>query len=58
MTPEAPRSQNLKFRYKHIPEIEVIIENTLSLTHAAKCPKGLSCFEKQTAKHFPKLKKI
>ena len=49
MTPEAPRSQNLKFRYKHIPEIEVIIENTLSLTHAAKCPKGLSCFEKQTA---------
>ena len=28
----------------------------LTLTHAAKGPKGLSCFEKQTAKHFLKLK--
>ena len=26
----------------------------LTLTHAAKDPKGLSCFEKQTAKHFLK----
>ena len=30
----------------------------LTLTHAAKGPKGLSCFEKQTAKHFLKLKKF
>ena len=28
----------------------------LTLVHAAKCPKGLSCFEKQTAKHFLKWK--
>ena len=30
----------------------------LTLTHAAKGPKGLSCFEKQTAKHFLKLNKF
>ena len=30
----------------------------LTLTHAAKGPKGLSCFKKQTAKHFLKLKKL
>ena len=30
----------------------------LTLTHAAKGPKGLLCFEKQTAKHFLKLKKF
>ena len=30
----------------------------LTLTHAAKGPKGLSYFEKQTAKHFLKLKKF
>ena len=29
-----------------------------TLTHAAKGQKGLSCFEKQTAKHFLKLKKF
>ena len=29
-----------------------------TLTQAAKGPKGLSCFEKQTAKHFLKLKKF
>ncbi len=29
-----------------------------SLIHMAKCPKGLSCFKKQTAKHFLKLKKF
>ena len=30
----------------------------LTLSHAAKGPKKLSCFEKQTAKHFLKLKKL
>ena len=30
----------------------------LTLTHAAKDPKGLSCFEKQTAKYFLKFKKF
>ena len=30
----------------------------LTITHAAKGPKGLSCFEKQTAKHFLKLKNL
>ena len=30
----------------------------LTLTHAAKGPKGLSCFEMQTAKHFLKLNKF
>ena len=29
-----------------------------TLTHAAKGPKGLSLFEKQSAKHFLKLKKF
>ena len=29
----------------------------LTLIHVAKCPKGLSCVEKQTAKHFLKWKK-
>ena len=30
----------------------------LTLIHVAKCPKGLSCFEKQTAKHFLKWKEV
>ena len=30
----------------------------LSQIHVAKGPKGLSCFKKQTAKHFLKLKKF
>ena len=30
----------------------------LTLSHAAKGPKGLSSFKKQTAKHFLKLKKL
>ena len=30
----------------------------LTLTHAAKGPKGLSYFEKQTAKHFLKFKNL
>ena len=34
------------------------MERSLTLIHVAKCPKGLSCFEKQTAKHFLKLKKF
>ena len=37
--------------------LKIYVES-LTLTHAAKGPKGLSCFEKQTAKHFLKLKKF
>ena len=31
-----------------------LVTNGLTLTHVAKCPKGLSCFEKQTAELFLK----
>ena len=35
-----------------------LIPSFFTLTHAAKGPKGLLYFEKQTAKHFLKLKKF
>ena len=38
--------------------VYTLVYPRLTLTHAAKGPKGLSCFEKQTAKHFLKLKKF
>ena len=34
------------------------LKHVLTLIRAAKGPKGLSCFEKQTAKHFLKWKKF
>ena len=38
--------------------IRTSLTKELTLTQAAKGPKGLSCFVKQTGKHFLKLKKF
>ena len=50
--------------YSILPKHTVPYDNKLfhhahlTLNYAAKGPIGLSCFEKQTAKHFLKLNKL